>query len=145
MATAFDQVFEASDRIKALLAAGFTDDQVDILCELFEPLKPRKVVKTRKVKYRPDDFDFAQEMYRLILAKFPDTKPPNIDQWADDLRKMREIDKLDAATIANVFSWAHHDSFWSANIRSPGKLRKQWEQLCAKKQTEAGNGPNPHI
>lgn len=132
-------------QVKQLMSAGFTDSQVDVLIELFEPLKPRKEVKHRQAKYKIGDMDSARYIFDLILMKFPDTKAPNFEQWADDLRKLREIDKIPPLKIAEVFQWAHNHHFWSANILSPGKLRKQWEKLCAQKQTEGENGPNQHI
>jgi len=132
-------------QLRALFHAGFTDDQAHALIELFEPLKVRKVVNPKKLKYYPRDYESAKHIYSLVLAKFPDTPHPNLGQWADDLRKMREIDKIPVEKIAAVFGWAHENEFWSANIRSPAKLRKQFSSLCAQMQREANNGPNKYI
>lgn len=40
--------------------------------------------------------------------------------------------RVDPSHVWDVFIWAHNDSFWSANIRSPAKLHKQFEELSAK-------------
>jgi len=54
---------------------------------------------------------------------------------------MRERDNLTHDEMAKVFTWANSDSFWSSNILSPSKLRKQWNSLSAKanQQTKPGN------
>ena len=39
--------------------------------------------------------------------------------------------------VAEVIKWACTDSFWRANIQSPEKLRKQFDQLTARMETEA--------
>ncbi len=132
-------------QVRSLLAAGFTDDQVNALIEMFEPLKVQKDVKQKMCKYTQMDLMAAHHIFKQIRDKFPETQEPNFDQWAGDLRKLRELDKIEPNKIAEVFTWAHNHHFWSANIRSPAKLRKQWEQLCAQKQQESENGRNQHI
>ena len=86
-----------------------------------------------------------QQAQAEIKEKYPETPEPNLDQWADDLRKMRELDKIKPEQIASAFTWAHEHQFWSANIRSPSKLRKQWSTLCAHKKREIEHGPNQFI
>ena len=39
--------------------------------------------------------------------------------------------------MAEVVKWACSDSFWRANIQSPEKLRKQFDQLTARMESEA--------
>jgi len=132
-------------QVKSLLAAGFTDEQVDTLIDLFAPLKMSKKLTNRKYKWSEEDYDSAIHMFNQIKEKYPETPEPNLDQWADDLRKMRELDKIKPEQIATAFTWAHEHQFWSANIRSPSKLRKQWSTLCAHKKREMENGPNQFI
>ena len=96
--------------------------------------------------YTDTDYDSAVFMLNAIKDKFPRmTKEPNLEVWADDLRKMRTVDNLTGEEIAGLFMWAHQHTFWSANIRSPGKLRKQWDTLSAQRQQEKSNGPNQFI
>lgn len=101
--------------------------------------------KEIREKFTDDDYESAVFMFNAIRHKYPDTSDSNLDQWADDIRKMREIDKREPDRIAAVFLWAHAHDFWSANIRSPSKLRKQWSTLCAQKQQEINNGPNQFL
>ena len=73
-------------------------------------------------------FDVAQEMYEIINATTK-TKKPDMQQWANDVRKLNEIDGADIHKIIEVFKIANKDDFWSMNVRSPKKLRKHWERL----------------
>ena len=52
-----------------------------------------------------------------------------MQQWANDVRKLNEIDGADIHKIIEVFKIANKDDFWSMNVRSPKKLRKHWERL----------------
>ncbi len=82
----------------------------------------------------------------LILAKFlnkkihennPKAKQPNLQKWADDMRKIVELDKRDKHDVSLVIAWCQKDDFWSTNILSPSKLRKQFDRLYMKMQKEA--------
>ncbi len=82
----------------------------------------------------------------LILAKFlnkkihennPKAKQPNLQKWADVMRKIVEIDKRDKHDVSLVIDWCQKDDFWSTNILSASKLRTQFDQLYLKMQKEA--------
>ncbi|MFD1443009.1 hypothetical protein [Thermoactinomyces vulgaris] len=67
-----------------------------------------------------------------VLSWKPNAKVPNdLNKWADDFRKLHELDKRTKQEIKDVIDWATSDSFWQANILSPGKLRKQFDTLQA--------------
>jgi hypothetical protein len=73
-------------------------------------------------------------------------EPRNLERWADDVRLMREVDGITLEAMAEMMAWVKRDDFWAANILSPGKLRKQWPQLTAKRAAErrkAGGGAAP--
>jgi hypothetical protein len=80
-----------------------------------------------------EDFKAARWMYGLVLAVNATAKQPNFDVWADEVRLMREIDKRTHHDICELFQWAKKDSFWCANIQSPGKLREKWDTLTEQK------------
>lgn len=83
-------------------------------------------------KFSDDDLKAAQWMWEQVLALYPqdkEPKPPNIDKWADTVRLIRQQDKRAHKQICEVFQWANRDSFWQKNIRSPSKLREQWDTL----------------
>ena len=67
-------------------------------------------------------------MYQTINATVK-TRQPNLVVWANEIRKIDEIDKIPIDEILKVFKAANRDSFWSMNIRSPQKLRKHWDRL----------------
>ncbi len=87
------------------------------------------------------DVATASWMFGLIQKLDPGAKVPNLDKWANDVRLMRESDGRTDEDIRAVFGWANADTFWGSNILSPGKLRKQFQQLKLKMKTQAnGNG-----
>jgi len=90
-----------------------------------------RTAKDRKNLYKYTDLDFAcaSRMYERIKAVIPYTPTPNLESWADTLRKMRTLDNIDIAEIGSVFRWANQDDFWQTNILSPAKLRKHFARL----------------
>ena len=92
-----------------------------------------------KPKYSPDDMATAEYMFQTLKAKQPEMKKPNLESWASDIRKMREIDKLDISQMGEVWQWTRKDSFWSSNILSAKKFREKYQQLLAKMRQPANN------
>ncbi len=60
--------------------------------------------------------------------------------WADDIRKLVEIDGRDIATVEAVIDWCQDDDFWKANILSGAKLRKQFTTLLLQRQNNGSGG-----
>lgn len=87
----------------------------------------------------PKDTALAEFIYAGVLAVAPKTKKPNLDNWANTIRLMRERDKHSRREIAEVFSWANNDPFWSVNILSPESLRSKFPRLSAKKDSQNEN------
>lgn len=91
----------------------------------------------RKRKKRIYDNDspymkMAVYLKEKILSWKPNAKIPNdLNSWADDFRKTVEIDNRTKQEIKDVIDWATSDSFWQANIMSPGKLREKFDTLQA--------------
>lgn len=82
-------------------------------------------------KYSAEDLSLAEFIFTKILTVAPKTKKPNFDTWADIIRLMRAQDGLTHSEIREAFIWANSDQFWSTNILSPEKLRKQFSTLHA--------------
>jgi len=55
-----------------------------------------------------------------------------LQKWSQDIELMIRIDKRNPKEIAYIIKWATEDSFWSGNILSASKLRKQYAQLWKK-------------
>ena len=89
--------------------------------------------KRSKFKFTDEDLRFANEMFKRVLVVNPATKKPNLENWANTIRLMRESDNRDHKTMWAVFDWANRDSFWCSNVLSPDKLRKQFDKLQVKK------------
>lgn len=66
----------------------------------------------------------------------------NMQTWADDFRKIHEIDKRTKEEIKAVIDWTVQDDFWQDNVQSPAKLRKQFHRLLNKMRKEQGGGAN---
>ena len=82
--------------------------------------------------YSDDDKRLAEYIFQGVLQVAPKTKQPNIDNWSNTVRLMREQDNHTHKEIAQVFKWAINDDFWKTNIQSPIKLRKQFASLHSK-------------
>tara|TARA_R110000787_G_C13379048_1_gene441645 strand:- start:552 stop:1373 length:822 start_codon:yes stop_codon:yes gene_type:complete len=83
-------------------------------------------------KFTERDVAGAKSMYEKILLVAPKIKEPDFDNWADQLRLMREQDNLSHKEIWAVFIFANNDQFWSSNILSPKTLRTKFSSLHAK-------------
>ena len=80
-------------------------------------------------------FLLAKKLQEYILRNNPKAKlktPEELSIWADDFRKMIEIDKRTLEDIENVLKFSQDDRFWRKNILSAEKLRKQFDQLYIK-------------
>ena len=91
-------------------------------------------------------FPEDSEPYRLAVLmrdtlkiNVPTLKEPNIQAWARSFGvALRNDERMtEPHFVAEVIKWACADSFWRANIQSPEKLRKQFDQLTAKMESAA--------
>ncbi len=103
-----------------------------------EDIKP-SVDKSTKYNFNDEDLRFAEWFQGKLLELNPKhPEPSNYKKWADDIRKIRTIDKKTHEEMSDLFLWVCADNFWCTNILSPSKFRKQWGQLAIK----MNNGPN---
>lgn len=95
-------------------------------------------------KYSPKQvYDESSLYYRLanyflgeIRKNNPDHKTPNMQTWSDDIRKMMELDNRNEEQIRYLMRWVQADDFEMANVLSPNKLRKRFDQLVIKVKSE---------
>lgn len=94
---------------------------------------------------RSDDGDasVAEFIWGKILEIKPNAKPPNLDRWADEIRRMRQVDKWTHEEIRAVFRWANADTFWQSNILSPASLRKHFDKLQLKSKGNSNGIKRP--
>ncbi|WP_260411000.1 replication protein [Cohnella xylanilytica] len=60
----------------------------------------------------------------------------NIQKWADEFRKLLEVDKVDESLVRSVIDWATSHHFWRTNILSASKLRAKFADLAMKMNQE---------
>ena len=117
--------------------------------------EPKKTIKKDGVnKYSDKDLELAELLLSKIIQNFSlfENRKVDITKWAEDIRKLREIDGATAEQIEFMIYWVHggqilkggriaHDfkqhEFWSQNIMSASKLRKQWYENLIPKLQEA--------
>lgn len=94
-------------------------------------------------KFSEDDMLIAKLIFSGVKRLIPSAKKPNLETWANDVRKIRQLDNRSSAQIKQTFTWANNDSFWQSNILSPAKLRKQFDVLTLQRTANNnGNGDN---
>ena len=80
----------------------------------------------------------ATKLWELIQRNNPKAKQQDLQKWADVFRLMHERDNRSWKDIGTLIQWSQNDSFWSSNILSANKLRKQFDQLTVKMNQEGG-------
>ncbi|MEJ9151044.1 hypothetical protein [Bacillus smithii] len=100
------------------------------------PKAPKK--KKSAVKYPEDStyYKMAQYFYQRVaaVAKAEGLShliiKADLQKWADDMRKLIEIDKVDKRLARDVMDWVTTDSFWKTNVLSAKKLRDKFSELA---------------
>lgn len=91
-------------------------------------------------KFSDEDLKCAEWLAGKLKESIPDCKAPNLNSWAKSVRDMRELDNRDHKEICQLWLWCRKDSFEAANVQSPEKLRKRYDQLKAKMKSPAVGG-----
>ncbi|GGJ51193.1 replication protein [Virgibacillus salexigens] len=124
--------------------------------ETVPEIKPNKKPTTKKKKYSEDNtyYKMAVYFYELVEKVAQDagvphlTKKANMQTWADDMRKLIELDGVDKKLAKDVMDWVVTDSFWKTNVLSARKLRDKFVELAikmkAQKQPEKQQQPKDH-
>lgn len=102
-----------------------------------EPIVKDQKITVPKSKFSDEDKKCAEWLLGKLKEFIPDCKTPSISGWAEHVRKMREIDNREHKEICQLWAWCRKDSFESANVQSPEKLRKRYDQLKAKMKIPA--------
>lgn len=84
-----------------------------------------------------EEYKSALHLWRRIQNNNHDAKAPDLQKWSDELRLMHERDNRPWNKINRMIDWCQDDDFWQANILSPVKLRKQYDQMAAKANANA--------
>ncbi|MCM3273687.1 DUF4373 domain-containing protein [Paenibacillus elgii] len=70
--------------------------------------------------------------YAESIGKGHLVRDAKLQKWADECRKILEIDKRDKEEVKKVIDWATSNAFWRKNILSAEKLRDKYADLCIK-------------
>src|SRR5690606_6119177 len=94
----------------------------------------KKKGSNRKQVYDSDSpsYKIADFFYKEILRNNPGHKEPDLQKWADDIRKIIELDERDKSEVSRLIRWVQQDSFEMANVLSPAKLRTRYDALIIK-------------
>ena len=98
-----------------------------------EPLSLNRDIETPQEGASPAD-QLAIAMADMIEAR--GNKRPSVTQeWITDMDRLMRLDGRTPDQIEHVLRWLHtapDDTarFWQPNIRSPKKLRAQWDQMA---------------
>lgn len=103
--------------------------------------RPKSAART----FAPDteEYKIADHLRELIKTNNPEAKQPNLQHWADDIRKMHELDKRPFDKIMRMVDWAQADTFWATNILSADKLRKHYDRMAAQANEQMKQAKHP--
>lgn len=73
----------------------------------------------------------AKELFEEIRKNNPETKKPNLQNWANVMRLMVERDKRTTKKISNMIKWSQNDDFWSGVVLSASSLRKDYDKMAS--------------
>ena len=91
------------------------------------------------INYSEESLKLAKLLYKLINDNNPAWYVnPNFDKWAEDIDKIIRLDGRTAEQVEWMIEWCQKDDFWSQNILSPIKLRKQFNQMVVKAKKSKG-------
>ena len=84
-----------------------------------------------KAKYDDDSpyLGLAKYLFTKVKENNSKAREPNFQNWADDIRKLVEIDGNTVEEVKEVIDWCQSDDFWKNNVMSANKLRVQFPKL----------------
>ncbi|UAW61282.1 hypothetical protein K3F51_05050 [Limosilactobacillus reuteri] len=95
----------------------------------------------QKKKFSADSVEYRLAMY--LFGKIKQNNPQHKDltesqeqKWADHIRLMIQRDNRTPQQIKNMIDWSQADTFWRQNILSTAKLRKQYDTMAPKANSE---------
>lgn len=110
-------------------------------------VKPKS---NKKPKYSDDNmyYKMAVHFHKLVSGVAKEVslehliKKANLQSWADDFRKLWEVDKVqDKKQILAVMKWVTSHDFWRKNVLSAKKFRQKYLELAIAMQSEQSKTP----
>ena len=135
-----DEIIKKLDN-REISQSDYEETQQSITEEYTDKYTEEYTDKSPQSQKRYDDnspyMKLAQRLLGHIQQRDPKYKDRNMQTWADDMRKLVELDKRSIEEVERVLDWSQQDTFWQTNILSPNKLRKHFSKLyqqCKAKQ-----------
>ena len=98
--------------------------------------KNEKNIKDNSRKSAKRTYDEDSIYYQLSVFLFeemkknnPEVKHPDFDKWADEVRKMVELDRRKEEQVKNMIIWSQSNDFWKGIVLSTKKLREKYDQM----------------
>ena len=87
--------------------------------------------KSAKRTYDVDSvyYQLASFLFQEIQKNNPEARKPNFNVWADEIRKMIDLDGRKEEQVRNMITWSQSNDFWKGNILSAKKLRDKYDQM----------------
>ena len=102
---------------------------------------------SRKREYADGSPEMIEAVYlwEKIKGNNPEHRKPDLQSWADDIRKMHELDHRPFEKIHKMIDWCQFSPFWQANILSAAKLRSKFDMMAAQANRKySANRLNPN-
>ncbi len=97
--------------------------------------EPKAELEKPKKEFPKVCYELAELLYQNILKTMPKRDPPKtFENWAKEINSL--LKKRTAEQIKEIIEWLPTHSFWSINVLSGGKLKKQIDVLEALKKEE---------
>lgn len=106
-----------------------------------DPEKER--TKERERKVRPEVTRLCSLMADLQNERLGRDEYKVSPRWELDMKRLLDLDGRSVAAVERCLRWLHRHPFWSTNVLSPGKLRKQWVRLELEARKDNGSVPLP--
>lgn len=106
---------KAEGKTGKVLKSGDSDD-VKTHIDVDIDLNINKKQKTSQRIFSDDDLSLAENIFSSIQELNPNHKQPNLENWADDIRLMRERDNHTHEEIKNLFIFANNHDFWKGGL-----------------------------
>ena len=110
---------------------------------------PEKESKPKKKPVQKEKFGVENTYYKMAIYFYERVekvasdagiahliKRSNMQTWADDMRKLIEIDDVDKHLAKEVMDWVTENSFWRTNVLSAKRLREKFMELAIKMNAE---------
>lgn len=87
--------------------------------------------KSAKRTYNEDSiyYQLSVFLFEEMKKNNPEVKQPDFDKWADEVRKMVELDGRKEEQVRNMITWSQSNDFWKGIVLSTKKLREKYDQM----------------